>query len=134
MGEGFTHLFVHFNVKAVGHLVILKQIKNQLFFMNRSKKDSTVTLQSCPGGNVSWSLRTLKPLFSFFLIWNKVNRKPQTNNECLQIWIPQTRIHTLEQRCIHLWVKALPRPQTESLVFLGLKEAQQITFGITAFL
>lgn len=27
---GVAHLFVHFNVKAVGHLVILKQIKNQL--------------------------------------------------------------------------------------------------------
>lgn len=27
---GGTHLFVHFNVKAVGHLVILKQVKNQL--------------------------------------------------------------------------------------------------------
>lgn len=25
-----THLFVHFNVKAVGHLIILKQIENQL--------------------------------------------------------------------------------------------------------
>lgn len=94
MGEGFTHLFVHFNVKAVGHLVILKQIKNQLLFINRSKKDSTVTLQSCPGGNVSRSLRTLKPLFSFFLIWNKVNRKPQTNNESLQIWIPHRHVFT----------------------------------------
>lgn len=30
IGAGGTHLFVHFNVKAVGHLVILKQVKNQL--------------------------------------------------------------------------------------------------------
>lgn len=28
---GVTHLFVHFNVKAIGHLVILKQIKDRLF-------------------------------------------------------------------------------------------------------
>lgn len=76
-GGGFTHLFVHFNVKAVGHLVILKQIKNQLLFINRSKNDSTVNLQ------LSWRECVMEPenLKAFILLFPYLEQSQQKNHK-----------------------------------------------------